>query len=103
MEAELVWREKKKKNKPKPKTTIINLLDFKCLAEHPSRDTMLAVCSRTLVLIETVKQTEASGQPLFSTPHPGSDMMLLTSQQLLTYCSGVRWCEYCVFLALCVV
>lgn len=90
MKAESIWEEKK------IKTSLISLLDFKCLAEHPNRNTLLAVCSRTEALIETVKQTEARDNHFSQYL---SDMMLLTSQQLLTY-SGVRRCEYGVFLAL---
>lgn len=60
---------------------------------------MLALYSRTVVLIETVKQTEAQANHF---AQHLSDMMLLASQQLLTDYSGVRWCEYGVFLVLCV-
>lgn len=94
-----IWNKWKQNRfgKKKIKTSLISLLDFKCLAEHPNRNTLLAVRSRTAALIEIVKQTEARDNHFSQYL---SDMMLLTSQQLLTYYSGVRRCEYGVFLAL---
>lgn len=63
---------------------------FKMPTRHPREDSMEAVGYITVV-IDTVKKNLKHHANYFSQHLPHKNMILLTSQQLLTYYSGFRW------------
>lgn len=65
---------------------------FKMPTRHPSRDSMEAVGYMITVVIDSVKKKNQKYHTNYFSQHfTHKNMILLTSQQLLTYYSGFRW------------